>query len=146
MTGSSPSDFAAACTSLLRDGQRRAQAGRGFEVSGRLTRVAGLVMECVGLKLAVGSACMIPVASGARIEAEVVGFEGDRLFLMPQSDVEGVVPGSRVFPVEASVPKPGTVAHPRRRPMDRAAPILSSMSGPPISPNSSAGRPPATAW
>jgi flagellum-specific ATP synthase len=91
-----------------------------MQVSGRVTRVAGLVMECVGLKLAVGAACMIPVASGARIEAEVVGFEGDKLFLMPQSDVEGVVPGSRVFPVEASVPKPGTVPHPRRRPMDRA--------------------------
>ena len=80
-----------------------------MQVSGRVTRVAGLVMECVGLKLAVGSACTIPVASGARIEAEVVGFEGERLFLMPQSDVEGVVPGSRVFPVEPSVPKPGSV-------------------------------------
>jgi flagellum-specific ATP synthase len=91
-----------------------------MQVSGRVTRVAGLVMECVGLKLAVGSACTIPVASGARIEAEVVGFEGERLFLMPQSDVEGVVPGSRVFPVEPSVPKPGSVDHPRRRPMDRA--------------------------
>jgi flagellum-specific ATP synthase len=91
-----------------------------MQVSGRVTRVAGLVMECVGLKLAVGSACTIPVASGARIEAEVVGFEGERLFLMPQSDVEGVVPGSRVFPVEPSVPKPGSVAHPRRRPADRA--------------------------
>jgi flagellum-specific ATP synthase len=50
----------------------------------------------------------------------VVGFEGERLFLMPQSDVEGVVPGSRVFPVEPSVPKPGSVIHPRRRPSDRA--------------------------
>ena len=91
-----------------------------MDVSGRVTRVAGLVMECVGIKLAVGAACTIPVASGARIEAEVVGFEGERLFLMPQSDVEGVVPGSRVYPVEPSIPKPGSVNHPRRRPEDRA--------------------------
>lgn len=91
-----------------------------MQVSGRVTRVAGLVMECVGLRLAVGSACTIPMANGIRVEAEVVGFDGDRLFLMPQSDVEGIVPGSRVFPVEASVPKPGSVAHPRRRPSDRA--------------------------
>ena len=62
-----------------------------MQVSGRVTRVAGLVMECVGLKLAVGSACTVPTTSGTRIEAEVVGFEGERLFLMPQSDVEGVV-------------------------------------------------------
>ena len=89
-------------------------------VSGRVTRVAGLVMECVGLRLAVGSACTIPMPSGQRVEAEVVGFDGERLFLMPQSDVEGIVPGTRVFPVEPSVPKPGSVAHPRRRPSDRA--------------------------
>ena len=89
-------------------------------VSGRVTRVAGLVMECVGLRLAVGSACTIPMPNGARVEAEVVGFDGDRLFLMPQSDVEGIVPGTRVFPVEATVPRPGSVSHPRRRPSDRA--------------------------
>ena len=80
-----------------------------MQVCGRVTRVAGLVMECVGLRLAVGSACTIPLPGGARVEAEVVGFEGDRLFLMPQSDVEGIVPGTRVYPVEASVPRPGSV-------------------------------------
>ncbi|MDQ1816492.1 flagellar protein export ATPase FliI [Massilia sp. CCM 9210] len=90
------------------------------QVSGRITRVAGLVMECVGLKLAVGSACTIPMPNGARVEAEVVGFDGDRLFLMPQSDVEGIVPGTKVLPVEATLPRPGTVPHPRRRPSDRA--------------------------
>jgi len=90
-------------------------------VSGRVTRVAGLVMEAIGLKLAVGSACIIPLSNGSRIDAEVVGFDNDRLFLMPQSDVEGVVPGTRVFPVEVtqSLPGLGTVAHPRRRPSDR---------------------------
>jgi flagellum-specific ATP synthase len=79
-----------------------------MQVSGRVTRVAGLVMEAVGLKLAVGSACTIPLPNGTRIEAEVVGFENDRLFLMPQSDVEGVVPGTRVYPVEVvqSLPRP----------------------------------------
>jgi flagellum-specific ATP synthase len=92
-----------------------------MEVSGRITRVAGLVVEAVGLKLAVGSACTVPLANGAKIEAEVVGFQDDRIFLMPQSDVEGVVPGARVFPVEVvqTLPPPGSVAHPRRRPSDR---------------------------
>ncbi len=90
-------------------------------VSGRITRVAGLVMEAVGLKLAVGSACTVPLPSGMQLEAEVVGFSGDRLFLMPQSDVEGIVPGARVFPVEvvSTLPGLGQVKHPRRRPSDR---------------------------
>jgi len=105
----------------LRDCSALAAIAEPMQVSGRVTRAAGLVMEAVGLKLAVGSACTIPLPSGAKVEAEVVGFDGDRLFLMPQSDVEGIVPGTRVFPVETvqSLPKPGAVSHPRRRPSDR---------------------------
>ena len=91
-----------------------------MQLSGRVTRVAGLVMEAVGLRLAVGAACTVPLPNGTRVEAEVVGFDGERLFLMPQSDVEGIVPGTRVFPVETSIPLPGKVEHPRRRPSDRA--------------------------
>jgi flagellum-specific ATP synthase len=105
----------------LRDCAQLVAIAEPMQVSGRVTRVAGLVMEAVGLKLAIGSACTVPLPNGARIEAEVVGFENDRLFLMPQSDVEGVVPGSRVYPVEPlqSMPRPGAVSHPRRRPGDR---------------------------
>jgi flagellum-specific ATP synthase len=105
----------------LRDCRELLQIAQPMQVSGRVTRVAGLVMEAIGLRLAVGSACTVPLPNGARIEAEVVGFDNDRLFLMPQSDVEGVVPGTRVFPVEAvqSLPRAGSVNHPRRRPSDR---------------------------
>jgi len=105
----------------LRDCSELLAIAEPMQVSGRVTRVAGLVMEAVGLKLAVGSACTVPLPNGSKLEAEVVGFEGDRLFLMPQSDVEGLVPGTRVFPVEVvqSLPRPGQVNHPRRRPSDR---------------------------
>src|SRR3569623_3377498 len=105
----------------LRDCGELLAIAEPMQISGRVTRVTGLVMEAVGLKLAIGSACTVALANGARIEAEVVGFENDRLFMMPQSDVEGVVPGTRVFPVEVvqSLPRPGAVSHPRRRPSDR---------------------------
>ncbi|TWC65862.1 flagellar protein export ATPase FliI [Herbaspirillum sp. SJZ099] len=78
------------------------------QTAGRITRVAGLVMEAVGLKLPVGSPCNVPLPNGTMIEAEVVGFQDERLFLMPQSDVEGIVPGTRVFPVEPVKPPPRT--------------------------------------
>ncbi|WP_324780789.1 flagellar protein export ATPase FliI [Thiobacillus sedimenti] len=104
-----------------------------MQVSGRVTRVAGLVMEAVGLKLPVGSACTVPLPNGAHLEAEVVGFSGDHLFLMPQSDVEGLVPGAQVFPAEvvATLPRPGQVDHPRRRPSDRTRhlPVGDSLLG-----------------
>ncbi|MFL9923747.1 flagellar protein export ATPase FliI [Herbaspirillum lusitanum] len=78
------------------------------QTAGRITRVAGLVMEAVGLKMPVGSPCTVPLPNGTLIEAEVVGFQDDRLFLMPQSDVEGIVPGTKVFPVEPVKPPPRT--------------------------------------
>lgn len=83
--------------------------------AGRVTKVTGLVMEAVGLKLPVGSACTINIGPDLHIEAEVVGFEGERLFLMPHSDLDGVVPGAAVFPVAAPV-----IAKGQRRATDRS--------------------------
>ena len=94
-----------------------------FTVSGRLTRVAGLVMEAVGLKLAVGSSCFVMTPSGQRVDAEVVGFSGDRLFLMPSTDIYGLKPGAVVVPVDpvvTRVPQLGEDFVPRRRAEDRA--------------------------
>jgi flagellum-specific ATP synthase len=91
--------------------------------TGRLTRVAGLVMEATGLKLAVGSSCLVELPGGLSVDAEVVGFSGDRLFMMPSNDVYGLTPGARVIPIETSelaAPKPrGTLAR-KRRAEDRA--------------------------
>ncbi len=86
--------------------------------AGRVTRVTGLVMEAVGLKLPIGSACLINLQNGSKLEAEVVGFNNDHLYLMPQSDVEGVVPGTSVLAVE-TLPDLSLNARPRRRAIDR---------------------------
>ena len=43
-------------------------------------------------------AAMCSATDGARIEAEVVGFAGDRLFLMPTGDIHGLKPNARVIP------------------------------------------------
>lgn len=92
-----------------------------LHTAGRVTRVTGLVMEAVGLKLPVGSACTVPLASGLVIDAEVVGFENERLFLMPQSDVDGIVPGTHVFPVDPQIvaPQPGQPNDVRQRTKER---------------------------
>ncbi len=105
----------------LRDCTALAAITETMLVSGRVTRVTGLVMEAVGLRLPIGSACIVPLSNGARIEAEVVGFDNARLFLMPQSDVDGVLPGSRVFPADVvqTLPRPGAVTHARQRSSDR---------------------------
>jgi flagellum-specific ATP synthase len=74
---------------------------------GRLTRAVGLVLEAVGLRMPVGSDCLIELPAGyvhRTTEAEVVGFAGDRLFLMPKSEVAGLVPGARVYPKSSPPP------------------------------------------
>jgi flagellum-specific ATP synthase len=99
------------------------RGSQSFAVSGRLTRVAGLVMEAVGLKLAVGNSCFVLTPSGQRVDAEVVGFSGDRLFLMPSTDIYGLKPGALVVPVDPAitrVPRLGEDFVPRRRAEDRA--------------------------
>src|SRR3546814_7077484 len=57
------------------------------------------------LRLAVGAACKIEIAPGQNhwADAEVVGFHGHTLYLMPQSDISGLPPGARVIPLEPSI-------------------------------------------
>ena len=92
------------------------------EIAGRITKLTGLVMEAAGIKLPIGSACFVPLAEGRRVEAEVVGFDGERMLLMPQSSVDGVMPGAKVFALEVAeaLPKPHHGNPPRRRVTDRA--------------------------
>lgn len=89
---------------------------------GHLTRINGLVMEAAGLKLPLGSTCRIYPLSGAPVEAEVVGFAGEKLYLMPSDDVYGLAPGSRVVAFETMTPPPQIDGAPplRRRAIDRA--------------------------
>ncbi|HDL6966192.1 TPA: flagellum-specific ATP synthase FliI [Yersinia enterocolitica] len=67
---------------------------------GRLTRATGLVLEATGLQLPLGATCLIERHDNGEVqevESEVVGFNGQRLFLMPLEEVEGIVPGARVY-------------------------------------------------
>ncbi|HEY9111931.1 MAG TPA: FliI/YscN family ATPase, partial [Rhodanobacteraceae bacterium] len=76
----------------------------GYQSSGRIVRATGLVLEAVGLRVPLGSGCRIELsqleAGESRFaEAEVVGFSGDRVFLMPLAETTGLTPGARVFPL-----------------------------------------------
>ncbi|MEY3253388.1 MAG: flagellar biosynthesis ATPase FilI [Pseudomonadota bacterium] len=99
-----------------------------LESEGRLLRVTGLVMEVAGVRVPVGSVCEIH-AEGARdpVLAEVVGFNGDRAFLMPNGEMHGMSSGARVVPRAVPQVPPrfgggddGAAAHPWRRSEDRS--------------------------
>lgn len=108
--------------SYLRDCNEILQIVEPLEIAGRITKLTGLVMQAAGIKLPIGSACYVPLSEGSRVEAEVVGFDGEHLLLMPQSSVDGVVPGAKVFAMDVAetLPKPTAGRAPRRRVNDRA--------------------------
>jgi flagellum-specific ATP synthase len=92
-------DHAQYWQACLQNNQKLVAQSNLLLISGRLTKVTGLVMEAVGLKMAVGSTCVIELPNN-RVEAEVVGFSGEKIFLMPENDVHGLMPGARVVPLE----------------------------------------------
>jgi flagellum-specific ATP synthase len=112
-----------------------------LESVGRLLRVTGLVLEAAGVRVPVGSVCEVHAQtqedwagehSGktrasrpSRIEpvlAEVVGFNGDRAFLMPTGELQGLSSGARVVPRAAprvTLKFASDQHHPWRRSEDR---------------------------
>src|SRR5260370_522540 len=85
---------------LVQARERMASAPE-FVVEGTLNRMVGMTLEAVGCEAAVGGRCLVDTAEGKQIEAEVVGFSGDKLFLMPTGDIRGVMPGARVIPTHS---------------------------------------------
>jgi len=98
-------------------------------VEGRLSRAAGLTLEAAGCEAAVGSRCLIESTVGQAVEAEVIGFSGNRLYLMPTCPLSGVMPQARVTPT-GSVTKAavgdallGRVIDGAGQPLDGSGPI-----------------------
>ena len=105
---------------FMEDVRANAAVKTPLEVRGTLTRLAGLVLEAVGLKVPVGSQCLIDNGHKAPVLAEVVGFSNDRAFLMPAGDVQGLSSGASVTPLAPwrTVPRLGQ-ANPPPSPGER---------------------------
>lgn len=116
-------------------------------VEGRLLRMVGLTLEAQGLQTAVGSRCLVINNSGhnpAQVEAEVMGFSGDKIFLMPVGSMDGIAPGARVVPMPDTDLVPmsermlGRVLDGAGRPLDGKGRVQADdwvpMTGPTINP------------
>lgn len=63
---------------------------------GRVCRVVGLMIESNGPSAFVGERCLIHLPFGEPVEAEVVGFNEDRVLLMPYGETMQIAPGCLV--------------------------------------------------
>ncbi len=77
----------------------KAKNSPSLRVQGRVTRLVGLTLEAVGCAVPVGQQCLVELSHGQSVEAEVVGFSGDRTFLMPIGGLFGINSGARVIPI-----------------------------------------------
>jgi flagellum-specific ATP synthase len=78
--------------------RERAEKPVPLLAEGKLTRMVGLTLEAVGCQVPVGGRCRVLAPQGGGVDAEVVGFAGDRLFLMPVGDISGLTVNARVVP------------------------------------------------
>ncbi len=68
------------------------------KTSGRVNQVLGLTIQAIGLDCQIGEVCEIRTAHESLL-SEVVGFQEDRVLLMPLGDMQGIQPGSSVYPI-----------------------------------------------
>ena len=113
-------------------------------VEGRLNRMVGLTLEAVGCQAVIGSRCLVKSQSSKPVEAEVVGFSGEKLFLMPTGNIRGIHPDATVIPThqiyEAHVGDAllGRVLDGRGVPIDGKGPLVTNqrraLTGEPVNP------------
>ena len=113
-------------------------------VEGKLSRMVGLTLEAEGCRAAIGSLCYVESKSGDKIGAEVVGFSGGTVYLMPTGNTQNLEPGCRVIPLgKNSLAKVGfsllgRVLDGSGNPLDDKGPLKTdtavSLRGKPINP------------
>ena len=102
---------------------------RDYQVEGLLKRVVGLTLEASGCHIPIGGRCAVETAHGGELEAEVVGFAGDRSYLMATGDMRGLLPNLRVRPLSEGLQVPvgdallGRVIDDEGRPLDSKQPL-----------------------
>jgi flagellum-specific ATP synthase len=112
--------------------------------SGTLVRLVGMRLETRGIMAPLGACCEVRGQMGHSVEAEVVGFNDQTLYLMPFTDPVGVGPGASVRLISSSAQVRlgpallGRILDGRGEPLDgKPAPICEdvlSLQGRPINP------------
>ena len=82
---------------MFQDTIRQIQQAETIGHTGKIENIVGMSIEASGIKAAVGDICRIYSGeSSGQITAEVVGFKGDRVLLMPYSEMSGISAGNFV--------------------------------------------------
>jgi flagellum-specific ATP synthase len=116
--------------SLLSPYHEKLKSVSPLRLSGSVTEVVGSLITSRGPGLPVGGVCRVyPLHDGRPALAEVVGFKGDKILLLPLGDLRGVAPGSKVVAIAREAlclvgeELLGRVINGLGQPIDRSGPI-----------------------
>ncbi|MCP3851046.1 MAG: flagellar protein export ATPase FliI [Gammaproteobacteria bacterium] len=132
-----PFGFAEKWSKSLRKGRESIEKSPvTLNVNGRLTRMVGMTLEAVGCQAVIGGRCLVETINKQFIETEVVGFAGDKLYLMPTEGIHGILPNARVIPTSGSHQVPvgmellGRVIDGSGNPLDDKGPLQNTQTAP----------------
>jgi flagellum-specific ATP synthase len=77
-----------------------------LRLSGRVVQVVGLTIEATGLDCQIGEVCEIRSNGDVPLITEVVGFRDTRTLLMPLGEMQGIQPGSSIYPMGSAFRTP----------------------------------------
>lgn len=119
--------------------QHELQSSSALMPHGQLTRLVGMRLEAVGCHSTIGTRCIIHPEQGHSIEAEVVGFDQETMYLMCLGNIDGLSPGTRVVPTGHVATAPvgqallGRIIDGAGRPLDGLGPIRTEAHYPLVS-------------
>ncbi len=108
----------------------REKGDLSLKLEGRLTRVVGLTLEAIGCRESIGSRVLVSINPTEQVEAEIVGFEKDKSYLMCIGSTQGIAPGARIIPTDKVAVVPvgesmlGRIVDGSGQPLDDKGPIL----------------------
>ncbi len=68
-----------------------------IKIYGKVTEVTGTIIEGIGPGVSIGTVCSIINENNEAIKAEVVGFRGNKVLLMPYTDIKGLTPNCKIY-------------------------------------------------
>lgn len=107
----------------------RERHSTGLLQCGRVSRAVGLTLEAKGFNQPIGARCFINLDEQRAVDAEVVGFNQERVYLMSIGSIQGLAPGmivtpsGRVAQVETGWPLLGRVLNGAGIPIDEGHPL-----------------------
>ncbi|MFZ2539023.1 MAG: flagellar protein export ATPase FliI [Oscillospiraceae bacterium] len=115
----------------LSDYRKALKLGDLYTHEGKIEQMVGMTVEAKGLSCNIGDVCEITLEQSEKmLIAEVVGFKGNRVLLMPYGDTEGVGYGSTVrnlnkkMTIKVSDSLIGRIVDALGNPIDDLGPIL----------------------